>query len=76
MPVQIPYWIYGDVKLTETQAIIKYIADTHGSAYNLAPQDFKLDCKAEMISSVIWTLWWAMIRLCCDYTVRKYIFMR
>jgi len=62
----LPYWIDGDVKITEMKAILKYLARTKCVA--LLPTTSELQTKADIVEGVLYDLWWNLIRLCFIYS--------
>jgi glutathione S-transferase len=58
--LQLPYWIEHGETLTESQAILKYIAMEKTS--DLMPKDPVLLRKADMIENVLYDVWMALIR--------------
>lgn len=65
----LPYWIDGDVKLTESWAITKYIARTNKSLY---PQNDREEMLCDMLHGVIEDFRYKFINMC--YSSNKEIF--
>ncbi|CAG7836571.1 unnamed protein product [Allacma fusca] len=62
----IPYWIDGDTKLTDSKAILKHLARTYGT--DLVPKDPVELAKIEMLESVIMDVWDLLAIACYEYT--------
>ncbi|TNV75713.1 hypothetical protein FGO68_gene5684 [Halteria grandinella] len=49
----LPYLFHGDVKITESQAMMRYIANEFGSGLNLSGKDSKDKANVDMLLSVL-----------------------
>ncbi|XP_021952842.1 glutathione S-transferase [Folsomia candida] len=59
----LPYWKDGTVKLTESRAVLKYIARKQGGGA-LMPKDEVTLANAEMVEGVLWDVWYYLIWRC------------
>jgi len=62
----IPYWIEGNTKITESKAILKYIAREKGNGLNL--DSVELKWKAEMFESFLTDFWRTLLHTCTEWT--------
>ncbi|CAN7940736.1 unnamed protein product [Ixodes hexagonus] len=58
----LPYYLDGDVKLTQSLAILKYLGRKHG----LAPKDEKLQCRADVVEMQAFDVLLSVGRLISD----------
>lgn len=65
----LPYIIDGDVRMTQSQAILRYLGRKHG----LAPKDEETVRRVEMLEHQASDIFWAAVRVCYspDYTEEK-----
>jgi len=62
----LPYWIEGDTKITESKAILKYIAREKGNGLNLDSAEIKW--RAEMFESFLTDFWRTLLQMCNEWT--------
>jgi len=63
--LQLPYWIDGEVKLTESRAILKYIAREKGGNYALIPEDVESVRLADVVENVTGELMFSLLIVYC-----------
>ncbi|OXA55101.1 glutathione S-transferase Mu 1 [Folsomia candida] len=59
----LPYWKDGSINLTESRAILKYIARKEGNGV-LMPSDPIVLAKAEMMENFLWDVWYFLVWRC------------
>jgi len=64
----VPYWIEGDIRISESKAIFQYIAREKGQDKKLLPDTPEMKRNGDMVESVIWDTWWTLIRTCSSWT--------
>jgi len=64
----IPYWIEGDIRMSESKAIIQYIAGVKGASKKLLPDTPEMKRKGDMVESFVWDTIFALIRTCWSWT--------
>lgn len=65
---QLPYWIDGNVRLTETKAILRHIARTRlPSLLGITPHEM---AEVEMLAEVLWDMWNSLCQICLKNDVR------
>ncbi|KAJ6646381.1 Glutathione S-transferase [Pseudolycoriella hygida] len=67
----LPYWINGDVKLTESKAILRHIARVHDSTGTVLPKDPTKAYKADMLESIISDAMMAVAMFAYEYDQSK-----
>lgn len=50
---QLPYWKDGDIKMTESKAIMRHIARVYDQTETLLPKDPKIAYKVDMLENII-----------------------
>jgi len=58
----LPYLITGDMKLTESRAILKYLAREHGQAQGVHPTKNEDIRACDMVENVLWDIWFSLLR--------------
>jgi glutathione S-transferase len=64
----VPYWIEGDVRMTEFRAILRHISRERGQAKNLLPSDSVSQRKLDMLENALTDIWYMLIRTCVAWT--------
>ncbi|OXA49673.1 glutathione S-transferase Mu 1 isoform X2 [Folsomia candida] len=59
----LPYWKDGEVNMTESRAILKFLARTEGGG-KLIPTDARSLVNAEMVEGLLWDVWYGLIWRC------------
>jgi len=67
----LPYWEDGDIKLTESRAILRHIARVHDSTSTLLPTDAAIACKADMIENIVFEPMFGLARFAFDFDPSK-----
>ena len=65
--MQLPYWIDGSHRITETKAILKHIARTRKP--ELLGSTLKESSETEMTEEYVWDMWTSLTRICLHNTV-------
>ncbi|CAG7823032.1 unnamed protein product [Allacma fusca] len=63
----IPYWIDGDFKITESKAILKHVVRMYDPS--LFGKTIEEQSRANMVEDVMWDLFVSLTRTCMQYTV-------
>lgn len=65
---KVPHWIEDGFKLTESRAILKFLAREKCPA--VYPNTRELERRADMVEGVLFDVWFALIRMCVQDTVQ------
>lgn len=67
--IQLPYYIDGDLKLSESKVIVKYIALHKDPQSRLYPKSLDLQLKADIIENVGFNILYGLLFTCWRDTV-------
>jgi len=59
----VPYWVEGDIRLTESKAILRYLAKEKGGSKNAFPTDPVAVRQSDMLENVVVDAWTLLARV-------------
>ncbi|XP_037047303.1 glutathione S-transferase Mu 1-like [Bradysia coprophila] len=67
----LPYWIDGDLKMTESRAIVRHIARVHDRTGTLLPNDPKIAYKTDMMENIVFDAMMGVAMFAYEYDPLK-----